>query len=90
MDVDHVVETITTIGTGDTTVEAGTIMPIGTGDMTVDVESLTIPITVGDVGAITETLTIPITVGDVGVMIATGIFLGISSGDIAIGTPIVM
>jgi len=74
MDVDHVVETITTIGTGDTTVEAGTIMPIGTGDMTVDVESLTIPITVGDVG----------------VMIATGIFLGISSGDIAIGTPIVM
>lgn len=82
MDVDHAVETITTIGTGDTTVEA--IMATGVGAMTVDVESLTIRIIVGDVGPITETLTIPMTIGDVGVMIATATLLAISSGNVEI------
>jgi hypothetical protein len=88
MDVDHSVQTITTLGTGDTIVE--TIMAAGTGAMTVDVESLTIRTTVGDVAPITETLTIRITVGDVGVMIATDTLLAISSGNVEIGTCTVM
>ena len=80
-------ETMTTVGTGDTTVETETIITAGTGDMTVDAEFLTI--TVGEIGRITEYL-IPMTVGDVEVMIATDTLLGIRSGNVETGTCTVM